>query len=213
MNIPIEACYELLIKVLDDTKQQSEALVNILQTIELLAIESPTLLFVNDNLLFRLLDVPSKIDNTLAWTLATKLLVFYAQNAEGREMLLSSKNLMDVLYNYQQDNNEVLLRSLANLSLHLSTPFRHRQRLIEDGMLDYLRLLQNTSNDKEVWNLSQRAIENIESGKPDDGDDMTKSLTRASSISSIASSGDIIIMPRRNLTSRLNGEGTSSALN
>ena len=47
MNIPIEACYELLIKVLDDTKQQSEALVNILQTIELLAIESPTLLFVN----------------------------------------------------------------------------------------------------------------------------------------------------------------------
>lgn len=196
-SISMECAYELLYNSIDSA-QFKKTVEHVLQTMELLAIESPSVLLTQENLPTQLLEVALKIQDSNVWILAAKLLVCLSQNIEGREKLVSSKAFVDCLYNYAQTNDLNLLRSLAKMSLNVTTSFRLREKLINDGMLDLLNLLQSTTNDKEVWNLVEKAIKCLQSGKASTEDVPLKKkplqLSTTSLSNSTASSSDDIVI-------------------
>jgi len=174
MSTPMKALYELLSKSLLNCEKDLKSLLHILQAFELMAIENPTVLFSQKNLFKKLLEVPLKIRDDKICLLAAKLLVYFSQNTEEREKLISSDLLLDSLYSLTQTDEVTILRTVGLIVSQLTSPFKHREKLNEIGMKDFLSFLYKTTTNKETWKLVEVAETNLKSGRPTSEDQSPK---------------------------------------
>ncbi|XP_076801038.1 uncharacterized protein LOC143445665 [Clavelina lepadiformis] len=167
-----------------------------LQTLELLAIESPSLVASQEDFLSYLLTVPIKILDQKIQLLTTKLLLYFTKTPEALEQLCMTSDLTDKLLYFAHSNDPELLNALSAISLHVTEPFKHRERLVHDGFLEFLTYLQNASNERESWNMADQAISNLQN-KQNPDDDVKKPITRPpTAMTSSASRSSSVVLLR-----------------
>uniref|UniRef100_H2Z193 Uncharacterized protein n=1 Tax=Ciona savignyi TaxID=51511 RepID=H2Z193_CIOSA len=139
-----------------------------LQTLELLAIDTPSLITGQENLLEYLLALPSRINDKKVQLLAAQLLVNWTHSLENCERLCYTPGLTDNLLYFAHSNDPNLIKVIATLSLRLTEPIGLRSKLNDDDFQEFLGYLQNASNDRQTWNLAAQALDNLQN-KPDSG--------------------------------------------
>lgn len=174
MNSSMESIVEMLDNVTKFTKHTSFqfelTVLNILQTIELLVIEVPSLIITQENLLKLLLKVPSWTSDRKICFFAMKLLNIFAENLEGKKKLVYSDDVDIVSYLYDfvhiADNDVFIMRSIVSLCYEITLVYTSREKLIDLGLVDLLLMLQGSCSDRKVWSTAENSIENLQNGDP-----------------------------------------------
>jgi len=174
MNSSMESLVEMLETVAKFTKDTSFkfelTLLNILQTIELLVVELPSLITSQESLHILLLKVPSWTSNQKICLFSTKLLNIFVENFEGKKKLVCSDDIDIVSYLYDfvhiADNDVFIMRSIASLCYEITLFYKSREKLIDLGLVDFLQMLQSSCSDKKVWSTAENCKENLQNGDP-----------------------------------------------
>ncbi|CAH1775526.1 unnamed protein product, partial [Owenia fusiformis] len=153
MNSPAKAMIEMC-----RDSEDTDTLRFALQTLELLAIESPDMICAQEDLVGVLLNFPSRSTDDKLYLLAGKILLYYAENQQTCEQLLQQPNLKVSLDLYARTRSAVLQKVVAKLIFCFmeNKEFRSQARQLElDGILKYIK---DNAADREAWDMADEGI-------------------------------------------------------
>lgn len=158
-----QALFHLLRRSSDD-----ETVRMVLETLELLAIEAPGVITTNESLLMVLLELPERDFDDKLHLIAAKLLVYYAENMETCEVLASNTSTLDSLLRFAHSGDRQMLKAITAISVRMTESWQYRAQLKDEGLAELLTYIQNTSMDRETWNMAEQALQNLQNMVGDD---------------------------------------------
>eukprot|EP00118_Oscarella_pearsei_P005264 m.23997 g.23997 ORF g.23997 m.23997 type:complete len:275 (+) comp28558_c0_seq6:1286-2110(+) len=121
-----------------------------LQTIELLALEDLQGIISEKSLLRSLLAVPETSSDIKLWTLAGKVLMYFADSSEGCDALIHADHLIGSLTRFISSGDVILQAAVSKVVLSMSLYEEHRLFLLDLGFQDLLVAFRGQAVDQDV---------------------------------------------------------------
>ncbi|XP_067951093.1 uncharacterized protein [Watersipora subatra] len=157
MNTPAQALIHLC--QVDDEDTQGLAL----QSLELLAIESPEMLRAQEDLISVLLEVAHQTVDPRRQTVAAKLLLYYAEQRESCERLVLEQSLSESLMLFAKSTNPTLQKVIVKIIQHTSSQTDLRIQALELHLDQVLLQIKHNAADREAWNMADSALQMMQS--------------------------------------------------
>ncbi|XP_041457956.1 uncharacterized protein LOC121410136 [Lytechinus variegatus] len=182
------------------TSQDNETLRLALQTLELVAIESSDVILEQEDLLPNLLNITSNSLDSGIYLLAGKILLYFAENTESCDNLLSQESLTNTLTQFVETKDPTLQKVVTKIIMS-ATEERNLALKAKDLQLDeILVLMRESSTDREAWNMADQGIAIFQDPSyPDNVINRTEEATTSSEHSS--STMDLSKVPALNWAS------------
>ncbi|CAB4026011.1 ARABIDILLO 2-like [Paramuricea clavata] len=150
-NAPVHALLSL------SKADDHETLRLALQTLELLAIENPTVILANNNLLLQLLSVPKFEKDEQLYLLAGKIILYYASDENGCSKLVESGELKPTLLQFSHTTNVALQTVIAKIVLAVVDSYENKDTILEMSLDEVLLNIHDTT-DNTASELTDQAL-------------------------------------------------------
>ncbi|XP_065842725.1 uncharacterized protein [Oscarella lobularis] len=121
-----------------------------LQTIELLALEDLRYIISEKSLLDSLLAVPETTTDIKLWTLAGKVLMYFADNPEGCSALIHADSLLNSLMQFMSSGDLIVQTAVAKIVASMTLYDEHRPFLHDLGFQDLLIAFRSQAVDQDI---------------------------------------------------------------
>ncbi|XP_041377932.1 uncharacterized protein LOC121390227 [Gigantopelta aegis] len=129
-----------------------------LQTLELMAIESSDVICAQEDLLEVLLDLPFKSLDEKLYLLAGKILLYYAENRQTCEQLLSQDCIKESLFLFARCNDSILQKVVAKI-IFCMLETRGLKLMAKGRQLNkILEYILDNAMDRDVWNMADEGL-------------------------------------------------------
>ncbi|XP_064610892.1 uncharacterized protein LOC135475078 [Liolophura sinensis] len=130
-----------------------------LQTLELLAIESPELIYAQEELLELLICLPLVTVEERLYLLAGKILLYYAENPETCEKMLDQEKLRECLSTFARSENPILQKVIAKV-IFCTLDKKHTKLQARELKLDeILTAIKANPADRECWDMADQGLQ------------------------------------------------------
>ncbi|KAK2161746.1 hypothetical protein LSH36_110g02022 [Paralvinella palmiformis] len=182
LNTPAQALIKLCRS--EDAETQRYAL----QSLELLAIESPETVRAQESLLEVLLDLPSQIFDAKVLILAGKILLYFAEEQQTCEAILDRPNCKKSLLKYAHTQDSILQKVVIKVIYSMLEIPELRYRVQHKGLDEVLRYIIDNAADRECWDMADQAIQLLDSTGDDSGTIQLPSLSTKEKLDRMAAS-------------------------
>ncbi|ELT98694.1 hypothetical protein CAPTEDRAFT_227098 [Capitella teleta] len=130
-----------------------------LQTLELLAIESPETICAQDELLKQLLKIPELTYDTRTFILVAKILLYYAEDQQTCEDLLDQPNCKSTLTKFARTKDPILQKVVVKVIYCMLQIRELRYRAEHVKMDELLRYVRENASDRETWDMADQSLQ------------------------------------------------------
>ncbi|KAK7486049.1 hypothetical protein BaRGS_00022658 [Batillaria attramentaria] len=130
-----------------------------LQTLELLAIESSELICAQTELLEMLLDFPFRTMDDRLYLLASKILLYFAENAHTCEQLLGQTRVLESLVAMARTHSAVLQKVVVKIVHCMLEVPQLRTRAREEKMDSVLEYVRDHAADRDAWDMADECLQ------------------------------------------------------
>ncbi|XP_032236424.2 uncharacterized protein LOC5511221 [Nematostella vectensis] len=152
-----------------------------LQTLELLAIENSDTIIGHDGLLDYLLFLPSTSDDEQLYLLASKILLYYAENESACQKLVDFPDLKNCLTDFAVSNDPLLQNIVAKIILAMLDSHENKDAIASLGLDEVLMFIKSDATDRDAWEMSDHGLTILHNIRPklhkDDSNTSVESIT------------------------------------
>ncbi|XP_025082300.1 uncharacterized protein LOC112556982 [Pomacea canaliculata] len=140
----------------------SETLRFSLQALEVLAIENPDLICAQDDLLKHLVDLPFRFLDERLYLLASKILLYFAENPKTCRKLLYEEHVTDSFSAMVKTHSAVLQKVVVKIMYYLVSSPELRQKASQkvDKVLEYVC---DYPGDQDAWDMADECLQLLSS--------------------------------------------------
>ncbi|PIK49983.1 hypothetical protein BSL78_13135 [Apostichopus japonicus] len=129
-----------------------------LQTLELIAIESPDVILYHEDLLEHLLNVTKLSLDASIYLLAGKIILYFAESPDSCTQLLAKENLKDTLMRFVKTDDATLQKVVCKIILCMLEEKVLMLRAKEQGLRDIFHYVSKHAGDRDAWNMADEGI-------------------------------------------------------
>lgn len=166
----------------DETKRLA------LQTLELLAIESPDFVIRRIDLLEHLILIPTTSFDDQLCLLAGKILLYYAETKETCVQMVGCADIKECLLQLACNPDPILQSVVAKTVMAIVENIDNRQDILSAGIIEVLAYIHDNCLDRETWETAEKAIDMLHAGAKSLG----KRQSEISENNASSSSGSIV---------------------
>ncbi|XP_012945775.1 uncharacterized protein LOC101853990 [Aplysia californica] len=134
-----------------------------LQSLEVLAIESSELICAQEDLIGLLLDLPFRSLDEKLYLLAGKILLYFAENKETCEQLLTYPRVQESLTLFAKSQDPILQKVVIKI-IFCALDFPDlKQKLKRMGMSEVLEYVRDHGRDRETWDMADQCLQALNS--------------------------------------------------